>query len=78
MKEKNSLCPPLSLSFPHGTGQSWEINRNKLHALHAEPSLQKAVEAGGEAKERQTVGEMKLDRRRAANKNPSDSWKQFI
>lgn len=81
MKEKQLVPSSFSLffplSFPHGTGQSWEINRNKLYALQPEPSLQKAEEAG-EAKERQTGGEIELDRWRTANKNPSDSWKQLI
>lgn len=53
-KEKQRVPSSFSLffplSFPHSTGQSWEINRNKLYALQPKPSLQKAVEAR-EAKE---------------------------
>lgn len=44
-ERKTAACPPLSLcffhlSFPCGTGQSREINRNKLSAPQAEPRLQ--------------------------------------
>lgn len=82
--KENSSCPPRSLyfsisHFPRSTGQSWEINRNKLSAPQAESLLQKKkVEAGGEARERWSGGEMELDRWSSANKNSSDSWKQLI
>lgn len=66
------------LSFPRGTGQSREINRNKLSALRAELPLKKEVEAEGEARERRSGGKMELDRWSSANKNSSDSWKQLI
>ncbi len=84
MKEKQLVPSSFSLfffyisHFPSGTGQSWEINRNKLSALQAEPPLQKEVEAEGEARERRGGGEMERDRWSSTNKNSSDSWKQLI
>lgn len=82
MKEKQLVPSSFSLffylSFPCGTGQSWEINRNKLSALQASPPLLTEVEAGGEARERQSGGEMEPGRWSSANKNSSDSWKQLI
>lgn len=77
-REPSSFSPFLHLSFPCGTGQSWEINRNKLSALQASPLLHEEVEAEGEAGERQSWAEMELDRWSSANKNSSDSWKQLI
>ena len=66
-ERKTAACPPLSLcffhlSFPCGTGQSWEIDRNKLSLHDALPILnyllykpslvsRKAAEADGEARE---------------------------
>lgn len=83
-ERKTAACPPLSLcffhlSFPCGTGQSREINRNKLSAPQAEPRLQERRRRQEEKRgKRRSGGEMEPDRWSPANKNSSDSWKQLI
>lgn len=79
MKGKRLLPSSFSLfshlAYPCGAGQSWEISRNKLSALQAEPEREAAR---GEARGRQSGGEMELYRWSAPNENSCDSWKQLV
>lgn len=74
------FLPIFHLSFPCGSGQSWETNRNKLSALQEEPSSQPESRGRKEQWEERWRGggEVEMDRFRSANENLCDSWKQLV